>query len=214
VIKVWGRKNAYNVQKVLWLMGELDIDYEHIDVGSMPGDLDTQEFLAKNPNGRIPLFFDKQTYIWESNTILRYLAASYGKGEFWNDCPVTRTHIDRWLDWELSTLQPDFLGLFWNYYRTPQEQHNHQQIEYFRTRCALRFELINNHLKNNQYMIGETFSIADIAVGTCLYRYFTMDLEIAPLNQVNDWYRLLLQRPSYKNNIAVAFEELKGRLEF
>ena len=214
MLKIWGRKNAYNVQKVLWLLDELQIAYQHVDVGSIPGDIETPEFTTINPNQRIPVIFHNGTYIWESNTILRYLAANYDNNLLRNETPLERTHIDRWLDWELGTLQPDFLALFWNYFRTPEKKRDNAIVEENLRRCEKRFSLLNNHLSNQPYLAGDSFTIADVAVGTCLYRYKTMGTKTASYDFVNSWYQKLLARPAYQRNIATRFNELKGRQVF
>lgn len=82
MLKVWGRRSAYNVQKVLWAIGELGLAYEHIDVGGSRGQLDTPEFLAMNPHGRIPVIVDGRTSIWESNSIIRYLARPMARDRY------------------------------------------------------------------------------------------------------------------------------------
>jgi glutathione S-transferase len=120
MIELWGRKNAYNVQKVLWILGELALDYRHYDLGSDTGDLETPDFLALNPHARIPVMRDAGAVVWESNTILRYLAARYSGGDLWRQDPFERSLAERWMDWELSKLQPDFIELFWGFFRTPE----------------------------------------------------------------------------------------------
>jgi len=83
MIELWGRGNAYNVLEVLWTLDELALDYRHHDLGSRPGDLDTAEYLAINPHARIPALLDHGAVIWESNSIIRYLAAEYSCGKLW-----------------------------------------------------------------------------------------------------------------------------------
>ena len=80
MLELWGRKNAYNVQKVTWILAELKLEYVHHDVGSTVGDLESTEFLALNPHARIPVLRDGDAIIWESNSIVRYLAARYAAG--------------------------------------------------------------------------------------------------------------------------------------
>jgi glutathione S-transferase len=89
MIELWGRKNAYNAQKVFWALHGLRLECIHHDVGSTPGDLETKEFLSINPHVRIPFVLDKNECIWELNTIIRYLAASYGKNTLWNELPIS-----------------------------------------------------------------------------------------------------------------------------
>jgi glutathione S-transferase len=94
MLKVWGRRSSFNLQKVMWLIGELDLPHEHIDWGGAFGGLDDPAFLAMNPHGRIPVIRDGEAAVWESHTILRYLAARYGQGRFWSDDPVARARVE------------------------------------------------------------------------------------------------------------------------
>jgi len=123
MLTVYGRKSSFNVQKVMWLVGELGMVHKHIELGGAYGGLDTPEFRAMNPHGRVPVVDDNGTIVWESHAILRYLAACYGRGQFWSEDAAQRSLCDRWMDWSQSKLQPDFLnGVFWAYYRTPASQ--------------------------------------------------------------------------------------------
>lgn len=214
MITLWGRTNAYNVQKVQWLVEELDVEYEHVNVGDSQGDLDSEEFLALNPNRRIPVIKDNACIVWESNTIIRYLAATYGANDYWAKSPVDRSIFERWMDWELSTLQPLFLDLFWEFYRTPKNKRDKENIEHIRQRCENCIGVLDSHLKKHKYVSGDKFGLGDICVGTCFYRYFNMGIDVKRPNYVNGWYAQLSERPSYKKVIQVPFDELRGRLEF
>jgi len=214
MLKVWGRSNAYNVQKVLWLLDEISLNYEHINVGSNKGDLNTEAFLSMNPNARIPLIEDNELIVWESNTILRYLASEYDSNRYCYSSPAERTNIERWMDWELATLQPDFISLFWEFYRTPKEQRNKEKINHYLNRCHNNISILNKHLKNRKYLAGSLFTIADIAVGTSFFRYYNMGVTVEEFENVNIWYQHLFNRDSYQKTIALPFDELKGRLEF
>jgi len=214
VLKVWGRPNAYNVQKVLWALEEMGPCYEHINVGGLVGELDTREFRTMNPNGRIPVIQDDDLYVWESNTIIRYLASKYGASDLWVEDAAERTFVERWMDWELASLQPDFLSLFWGYYRTPEPQRDKEQIEYYRVRCKSNVGVLESALRTNPYVAGEGFTIADICVGTSFYRYLNMGLEARIPSNVGDWYQRLSERPSFQKVVMVSFDELRGRLEY
>lgn len=78
MLKILGRTTSFNVQKVLWLADELSLEYDHIELGGKFGGLDSQEFARLNPMKKVPVLVDEQHSIWESHTILRYLAAKYG----------------------------------------------------------------------------------------------------------------------------------------
>jgi len=214
MLELWGRKNAYNVQKVVWILAELKLEYLHHDVGSMAGDLDSAEFLALNPHARIPVLRHRDAIIWESNSIVRYLSAAYGCGTLWSENALDRSCADRWMDWELSKLQPDFIDLFWGFYRTPPEARNQQAIATAQHRCAQHFELLDRHLESRPFLAGETFTMGDIPVAVCLYRYFQMGLAVDQPEHVQQWYQRLAQRRAFADTIMIPFDELKGRLDY
>ena len=72
-LTIWGRANSVNVQKVLWCLRELDLAYRRIDAGMAFGKNREPEYLAINPNGRVPTLVDGDFVLWESNSIMRYL---------------------------------------------------------------------------------------------------------------------------------------------
>lgn len=214
MLKIFGRRNAYNVQKVLWTVGEIGMPYEHLDIGSEQGQLDTPEFLALNPHGRIPVLVDGEAAIWESNTIVRYLSATYAVGSLWSEIPKDRSDAERWMDWELATFQPDFLALFWSFFRTPAELRNDDAVQKSLGRCESHFRKLESHLSRQPYLAGETFTMGDIPCATSLYRYFEMGLSVSHLPNVEAWYERLAKRPAYREHITVSFEELRGRQEY
>src|SRR5215471_9629685 len=108
MLKVWGRRSSFNVQKVLWLVGELGLAHEHTPAGGDFGRLDEPSFRALNPHGRVPVIEDGDLAVWESHAILRYLAARYDPRGLWSADPAERARVDSWMDWSQSTLQPDF----------------------------------------------------------------------------------------------------------
>ena len=160
MLTVWGRPSSFNVQKVMWLVGELDLAHRHIPAGGSFGGLDSAEFLAMNPHGRVPVIDDGGTVVWESHAILRYLAARYGRGRFWADDAGERSHAERWMDWSQTVLQPDFLmGVFWGFYRTPEPQRNWPAIRDKVARCARHFQLLDRLLAEQPYLAGDALTL-------------------------------------------------------
>jgi len=163
---------------------------------------------------RIVTVDDAGTIMWESHAILRYLAAHYGQASFWSDDDATRSHSDRWMDWAQTSLQPDFLiGVFWGFYRTPEPQRNWQAINARIAKCALHFELLDRILAERAFMLGDRLTLADIPIGTHLYRYFNLSIERPSVTNVEGWYRRLQDRPAYRTHVMVPFDELRGRLD-
>ncbi|MGY3692894.1 glutathione S-transferase [Bradyrhizobium sp. USDA 3240] len=215
MLKVWGRRSSFNVQKVMWLIGELDLAHEHIDAGGAFGGLDAPAFLAMNPHGRVPVVRDDDATVWESHAILRYLAARYGNGRFWSDDPVIRARVDGWMDWSQTALQPDFLGgVFWGFFRTPENQRDRPAIHKALARCEQHFAKLEQLLEARPFLLGETLSLADITAGTSLYRYFGLEIARPPLPAVERWYQRLQQRPPFRQHVMIPFVELRGRLDY
>lgn len=109
MLQDWGRRSSFNVQKVMWLIGESGLAHQHIPAGGQYGIKDSPEFLTMNPHGRVPVIKDDDgTVVWESHSILRYLSARHGQSDFWSDDPAQRSQADRWMDWSQASLQPAF----------------------------------------------------------------------------------------------------------
>ena len=215
MLKIWGRRSSFNVQKVLWLAGELGLAHEHIPAGGSFGRLDEPSFRDLNPHGRVPVLQDGDLAVWESQTILRYLAARYGQGRFWSDDPAARAPIDGWMDWSQTALQPDFLnGVFWGYYRTPEAQRDWPAVRKSIGRCSRHFRLLDSVLATRPFLGGDRLSLADIPAGTALYRYFELDIERPDVPNVAAWYRRLQDRPAFREHVMVPFDELRGRLDY
>ena len=215
MLTVWGRRSSFNLQKVIWLVDELELPHQHIEAGGQFGGLDTPEFRQMNPHGKVPVIKDDGVVVWESHAILRYLAAQYGKDGFWSDDPTERSQSDRWMDWSQTALQPDFLvGVFWGFYRTPEAQRNLVEIQRSIERCTAHFRLLDDLLADRPFLLGDTLTLADIAIGTNLYRYFNLEIERPHIPNVEAWYQRLQQRPPYKKNVMVPFQDLYGRLGY
>jgi len=227
MLTVWGRRSSFNLQKVMWLVDELQLSHEHLELGGRFGVLDTPEFRALNPHRKVPVIRDPMTgqagdredtgvaVVWESHAILRFLAARYGQRQFWTRDLAARARHDQWMDWAQTELQPDFLmGVFWGFYRTPEAARDTRAIERSVSACAAHFQLIDNLLQGCDYLLGPDLGLADIPIATCLYRYFNLEIERPSLPNVESWYARLCERPAYQKNVMVAFDDLYGRLAF
>jgi len=215
MLKVWGRRSSFNVQKVLWLVGELGLSHQHIPAGGDHGGLDDPLFLAMNPHGRIPVIDDDGVVVWESHAILRYLAAQHGGPTWWPEPAAARAEADGWMDWAQTTLQRDFLtGVFWGWYRTPEPQRDKAAVDAALAACVRHFKLLDRILADRPFLGGDAPSLADIPAGTHLYRYFELDIDRPETPNVEAWYGRLRERPAYRQAVMVPFSEMKGRLTY
>jgi glutathione S-transferase len=121
MLKIWGRTNSLNVQKVLLCVEEIGLPYERLDAGLQFGVNDTPAYRALNPNGLVPTIEDDGFILWESNSITRYLAARHAPDVLWPRDPQRRAEAERWMDWQLSVLNAAINPAFVNLIRTPPE---------------------------------------------------------------------------------------------
>ncbi len=214
MLTVWGRRNSFNVQKVLWLVAELDLPHHHIPAGGTFGLNDTPEFLAMNPHGRVPVIDDDGLVLWESHAILRYLAARSGGEDWWPADPRARAPGDAWMDWCATALHPALINeVFITFFRTVAEKRNAARVAAGIAQCSALFSLLDRQLADRPYVLGESLSLADIAVGTSLYRYFTMEIARPDLPHVSAYYARLQARPAYATHVMVPFADLYGTLK-
>ena len=203
-LTIWGRPNSVNVQKVLWCLAELDIPYQRIDAGMAFGKNDTAEYLAMNPNGRVPTLVDGDYVLWESNSIMRYLNLAYGEGAaIYPQDPRGRASVDRWLDWTLSTLQPVDRPVFWGLVRTPPEQRDMAALQKAADAEAVVWRVAEAQLDKDRYIEGEQFTIADIALGAFARRWFGVEGVTRPRQPALErWFALISERPAFQEFIA------------
>lgn len=199
---LWGRATSSNVQKVKWLCAEIALDVERIDIGGKFGNTDTAAFRSKNPNGLIPVFEDNGLVLWESNAILRYLAVSSASQAFYPARPATRGLIDQWMDWQLGTLWPCMRPYFISLARTPEKERDQNATDAARDKTFALWSILENSLMSSEGIVDPGLSLADIALGPFLHRWFT--LNPAALNQqprLHRLYQRLSERPAYQQHI-------------
>jgi glutathione S-transferase len=203
-IKIWGRANSVNVQKVLWCLRELDLDFERIDAGMAFGRNHDPDYLAMNPNGRVPTLVDGDFVLWESNSIMRYLVLAYGKGSaVYPERAKHRAGVERWLDWTLSTLQPVDRPVFWALVRTPVEQRDMAQIQKDADAEAREWHIVDSALSTRRFIEGDDFTIADIALGAYARRWFGVDGIRKPhFLHLERWFAQFAQRPGFQQFVA------------
>jgi len=203
-LTIWGRANSVNVQKVLWCLAELDLAYERIDAGMAFGKNDRPEYLAMNPNGRVPTLVDGDYVLWESNSVMRYLNLAYGGGSLiYPPSPQARAAVDRWLDWTLSTLQPVDRPVFWALVRTPVEKRDMVAIQKDVDAEAVVWRIPEALLASRRFIEGDQFTIADIAIGAFARRWFGVEGVSKPkLPNLERWYAQISERPGFAKFIA------------
>jgi glutathione S-transferase len=201
--RLWGRANSSNVMKVIWLLEELKLPYERVDVGGAFGKIDTPEYRAMNPTGLVPTLQEDDFALWESNAVLRYLAsANAGDSPLWPHDVRARASIDRWMDCQQTQLTPRITVIFWGLVRTPPEKRDDAAIQQATKDTARALSLLEPALTRLPYIAGEAFTLADIAWGVHVHRWFALPIDRPEMPWLRAWYDLLLQRPAYSAHCA------------
>jgi glutathione S-transferase len=203
-LKLWGRANSVNVQKVLWCLRELDLPYERIDAGMAFGKNREPDYLAMNPNGRVPTLVDGDFVLWESNSIMRYLTLTYRpESSLYPQAPKRRAGVDRWLDWTLSTVQPVDRPVFWALVRTPVEQRDMIAIQKDADAEAVQWRILDSQLATRRFVEGDDFTLADIALGAYARRWFGVEGISKPrFSHLERWFAEFTDRPGFAQFLA------------
>lgn len=203
MLKLWGRINSINVQKVLWALAELEVPFERTDAGLQFGVVNEPFYRRMNPNGRVPTIEDDGFVLWESNAIVRYLSAKHGAGTLWPNDPRQRAGADRWMDWTTSTVAPALTPVFWGLIRTAPEKRNMASIEAEAEKVGQAFQVLEQSLEGRDHVAGKSFTMGDIPLGTFVHRWYALAVKRPKLPRVEAYYERLQQRAPYKKHVML-----------
>jgi glutathione S-transferase len=201
MLTIWGRTNSINVQKVLWCCAELGLAYTRIDAGGAHGVTNTPEYLAMNPNALVPTIDDDGLVLWESNAIVRYLAAKHGHGSLHPADLRERADADRWMDWQVTTLWAAMRSLFLGYIRTAPEQRDAAALAAAQRSSEQALTILDRYLERRAFVAGERFTMGDIPVGVSVYRWTALPIERPDFPHVARWYQRLTERPGFQGHV-------------
>jgi glutathione S-transferase len=203
MLKIWGNADSINVQKVLWCCEEIGLAYERIDAGRHYGVVNTAEFRRLNPNGLVPTIDDDGFVVWESGSVLRYLAAKHASGSLWPEDARARADVDRWIDWSNSTLWPAMVPIFRAFLRTPEHERDGNLVEAARRETLDAMHILDAQLEGRAFVGGERFTMGDIALGCAVWRWMTLPIERDDLPQVQRWFDALSKREAYRKVVML-----------
>lgn len=205
LLKILGRKDSSNVQKVLWCCAELEIPFEREDVGGHFGKNDQPPYLAMNPNGRVPTIVDDGFVMWESNAIVRYLCAKHDRlGKLLPQRLQQRAHAEQWMDWQQTTLSADMRTLSRTLLATPADKTPPDRLETSKQNSIRAWRIVEAQLASHDYLVGPTLTMADIVFGNAVHRWHAMPFERPDLPMVARWYERLKDRAAYRQHVLDA----------
>jgi glutathione S-transferase len=203
MLKIWGRTTSSNVQKVLWTCAELGLEYDRTDWGGPFGGNQDPEYLRLNPNGLVPTVIDGDLVMWESNTIIRYLCTTRGDDRLYPKDPAARTHVERWMDWQLSVIGAPMGALLQGLVRSTPEHRDAAAIEAARRRAITAWTIVDDALAGQQFLAGDFLSLAEMTLGTHIYRWFNYPVERPEMKNLHAWYERCAARPGFKAHIVM-----------
>jgi len=199
MLRILGKASSINVRKVLWTCAELQIPFEREDWGSGFKSTDTPEFLALNPCAMVPVIQDGDFTLWESNTIIRYLAGNYGGADLYPTEPRSRARVDQWIDWQASELNRSWSYAFMSLVRKSADYQDRVALANGIEQWSQTMGILDQQLqKTGAYVSGEQFSLADIPIGLSVNRWFETPLAHPDYAAVKAYYERLSQREGFR----------------
>ena len=223
MLKLWGRPTSGRTQKVLWTLEEAGVKFElilasatmgprgHVSKGNEPfGVVDTPEYRAKNPNGRVPTIDDGGFVLWESNSIVRYIAMQYAPDLLYGSDVRTFASASRWLDWENNELLPPQHEMVMHLIRLPESARDANVLARSRTEFERRLKIAEEQLGRTRYMCGERFTYGDIPLGIRVHRWHVIGLATDGFPHVERWYSEIKARLAFNVWTADPANHLEG----
>jgi glutathione S-transferase len=203
MLKIWGRLSSLNVRKVVFTAQELGLAFERVDAGASFGIVQTPEYLAKNPNGLVPLVEDDQVQLWESNVIVRYLCARHAPDTFYPLALPRRFDAERWMDWQQTTLNPAGRPAFMQWIRTPADRRDPEVIAQAVAATEPLLEMLDQHLSHQPFLAGDRLTMADLPIACEVHRWINLPKPRTVRPHLDRWYAALLARPSSRGVLDV-----------
>jgi glutathione S-transferase len=202
MLRIWGRLSSINVQKVVWCADELGLAYERIDAGGAFGVNHTPEYLKLNPNALVPTIEEDGFVLWESNAIVRYLAAGAASAGLWPEAPRERADVDRWMEWQSTGYTPAMWAAFWQLVRTPAEKRDAAAIEASRAKSERLSAILDAQLASRRFLTGDRFRACDLVVGCAAHRWLHLPLTRERRPHLERWYAEIRSRPGARQVVS------------
>ncbi len=205
MLKIWGRASSSNVMKTLFLCEELGLRYQRIDAGGTFGVTKEPRYLAMNPNALVPTIEEEDGWsLWESNSILRYLCNTHAPDNpVYPKAPRARAAVERWMDWQLASLNGPMTTVFFTYVRIPEPERDYAATAKARDAAERLWRIVDAQLGDKPFLCGGQLTLAEIALSPYLHRWFALPIERAELPRLKALHERLLTRPGFKTHIAV-----------
>jgi glutathione S-transferase len=184
------------VQKVIWLLEELGISYQREDYGRQFNNTQDAAYLKLNPNGKVPTLVDGDTVIWESNTILRYLCNKAGNTAFYPANPGQRSQVERWMDWQLASLNNPYLAIFKEAKKPAAERAASWAAD--AKDLTAQLAILEKGMGGHSWLAGDAISLADFCLGPIVHRCLDFPVDLPALPGLRAWRDKVTARPAFQ----------------
>jgi glutathione S-transferase len=200
MLRVLGRATSGNVQKVLFMLEELGVPYQREDYGRQFNNTQDPAYLSLNPNGKVPTLIDGDTVVWESNTILRYLANKNGAASLYPTDPAARSQVERWMDWLLASLNAPYVGIFKEAKKPAAERAPSWDADAKELKAQL--DILDKGTAGRAFLAGKDFSLADICLAPIVHRCLDFPVDLPGLAGIRAWRTKVTSRPAFKKAVG------------
>ena len=198
MLRLLGRATSGNVQKVLWLLEEMGLEYSREDYGRQFENTADAAYLSLNPTGKVPTLVDGDTVVWESNSILRYLAAREGSAFLPAD-PGLRAQVELWMDWLLASLNGPYLDVFRASKKSEEERGD---IQTLCDALAAQLAIVDGHLSGREWLAGDAMTLSEFALGPIVQRCLNFPVELPAFPDLRRWQSGLGNRPAFEKVVS------------
>jgi glutathione S-transferase len=196
MLRVLGRATSGNVQKVIWLLEEIGLPYKREDYGRQFNNTGDAAYLKLNPNGKVPTLVDGDTVIWESNSILRYVCNKQGGHALYPSDPAARSQVERWMDWQLASLNNPYLGIFKEAKKPAAERAASWATDAKELKTQL--DILEAGMDGKPWLAGPAISLADVCLGPIVHRCLDFPVDLPGLAGLRAWREKRVARPAFK----------------
>ena len=185
------------------MVAELGLEIEHEVAGLQYGKVNEPWYKDMNPNSRVPTIDDDGVVLWESNVIVRYLAAKHAPGTLMPMDLTERARAEMWMDWQQTTIHPAITPVFWGLIRTPEAERDYAAIGAGANAGCNALAILDRHLADRAYIMGDTLTVADVPLGCAIYRWYALPVDHGNFANLRAWYERLAERPAYKEHVML-----------
>lgn len=200
MLRLLGRSTSGNVQKVVFLLEELGTPYSREDYGRQFNNTQDAAYLKLNPNGKVPTLVDGEMVVWESNTILRYLASKLKKDTLYPAEPGARSEVERWMDWLLASVNYQYVAVFKDSKKPANERT--PSFETDAKELAAQLSILDGAMAGKPWIAGKDLTLADIALGPIMHRCLDFPIALPALSNLKAWREKLKGRPAFRKATA------------